>query len=158
MAEVSIRKADPASAEMRSIIAAHLAFSRAETPETSCHVMQPDELSGPGIQLWALYDDTQPVGIAALKLLANGVAEVKSVHVLAEARGKGHAATLMRHLEHEARMSGISRLVLETGSEVLPGYAAARQLYERLGYAYCGPIPGYAPDPNSVFMTRTLCA
>jgi putative acetyltransferase len=39
---------------------------------------------------------------------------------------------------------------------VQPGFAAARTLYARAGFAECGPFGGYGPDPNSVFMTRTL--
>jgi len=154
--QVRICPADPTSDAVRPIIEAHLAFSRAETPETSCHVMQPEDLTGAGVSFWALYRDGQAVGIGALKWLGDGVAEVKSVHVRAEARGQGFAERIMDHLEHEAKAVGVTRLVLETGSEALPGYAAARRLYERLGYAYCGPIPGYAADPNSAFMTRTL--
>jgi putative acetyltransferase len=156
MAELRIRPADPASDAVRPIVEAHLAFSRAETPETSCHVMQPEELAEPGVSFWALYRDGQAVGTGALKWLEGGLAEVKSVHVMAEARGQGLAERLIQHLEAQARAAGVTRLVLETGSESLPGYAAARRLYERLGYAYCGPIPGYAADPNSAFMTRTL--
>jgi len=156
MAELRIRPADPASDAIRPIIEAHLAFSRAETPETSCHVMQPEELAEPGVRFWALYRDGRALGIGALKDVSEDVAEVKSVHVIAAARGAGLAEQIMRHLEQEARAAGRARLVLETGSDILPGYAAARRLYERLGYAYCGPIPGYDPDPNSAFMTRTL--
>jgi putative acetyltransferase len=156
MAELRIRPADPTSAAIRPIIEAHLAFSRAETPETSCHVMQPEALAEPSVSVWALYRDGQAVGIGALKWLPDGLAEVKSVHVLAEARGAGLAERMVRHLEAQARAAGVTRLVLETGSEALPGYIAARRLYERLGYAYCEPIPGYAADPNSAFMTRTL--
>jgi putative acetyltransferase len=46
--------------------------------------------------------------------------------------------------------------VLETGSDLLPEYDAARALYEKLGYAYCAPIPGYDADPNSAFMRLEL--
>jgi putative acetyltransferase len=29
-------------------------------------------------------------------------------------------------------------------------------LYSKAGFTDCPPFEGYAPDPNSVFMTRTL--
>jgi putative acetyltransferase len=45
---------------------------------------------------------------------------------------------------------------LETGSDHLTGFEAARALYERLGYQYCGVLPGYQPDPLSVFMRYDL--
>jgi putative acetyltransferase len=46
--------------------------------------------------------------------------------------------------------------VLETGSERVPGYDAARALYQRLGYRRCGVLPGYWRDPNSVFLRLDL--
>jgi len=62
----------------------------------------------------------------------------------------------MLDLVERAIAQGLSALVLETGSERLSDYDAVRGLYERLGYVYCGPIPGYEPDPNSAFMRLDL--
>jgi putative acetyltransferase len=81
---------------------------------------------------------------------------VKSVYVAAAARGRGLARKIMQHLESEARSSGVTALVLETGSDLLPDYDAARALYEKLGYDYCGPFQGYTADPNSAFMRLAL--
>ena len=72
------------------------------------------------------------------------------------ARGRGVASALLRHLLAEARNSGYRRLFLETGSQEF--FAPARRLYERHGFAACPPFAGYAPDPNSVFMTLGLDA
>ena len=49
---------------------------------------------------------------------------------------------------------GFTRLSLETGSAGF--FAPARRLYEKFGFEYCGPFADYRPDPNSVFLTRTL--
>jgi putative acetyltransferase len=49
---------------------------------------------------------------------------------------------------------GFARLSLETGSTEF--FLAARNLYRKFGSEYCGPFADYRPDPNSVFMTRTL--
>jgi putative acetyltransferase len=48
----------------------------------------------------------------------------------------------------------LHQLSLETGAE--PIFAPARGLYERAGFAYCGPFEGYVLDANSVFMTKVL--
>jgi len=82
------------------------------------------------------------------------MAEVKSVHVLSSARGRGVAHALMRHLIAVAQSDGLRALVLETGSS--QDFAAARRLYQGLGFTYCGPIPGYVADPNSVFLRLGL--
>lgn len=119
--------------------------------------MSVEELAAePGLRFWVLYEGDVPLGCGALKPLADGTVEVKSVHVVEAARGRGLARVLMEHLEGEARAAGHLAMVLETGSAALPAYDAARALYERLGYTYCDVLPGYRRDPNSAFMRRAL--
>ena len=48
----------------------------------------------------------------------------------------------------------MSSLWLETGST--DEFVPAVRLYESEGFTRCGPFEGYADDPFSVFMTRTL--
>ncbi len=153
---IEIREADPGAKDLRPIIQAHLAHSWEATPQTSNHTLDIDALREPGIRFWALYEENRPLGCGALKVLPDGTAEVKSVHVIAAARGRGLARVIMTHLADMAQTEGISALVLETGAEHLTVYDAARKLYETLGYSYCGPIYGYDPDPNSAFMRLDL--
>lgn len=153
---MEFRRVDPGSDDLRDLIAAHLEHGAAATGEASNHTMGVQDLRQPGIGFWALYDGDRPVGCGALKPLPDGSAEVKSVHVARAARGRGLARCIMQHLAETARADGHVALVLETGSDRVPAYDAARALYETLGYEYCGPIPGYAPDPNSVFMRLGL--
>jgi putative acetyltransferase len=63
---------------------------------------------------------------------------------------------MLDHLMDHALRQGFSRLSLETGSQT--GFAPARRLYRNAGFDECGPFEGYGPDPNSVFMTRTISA
>ncbi|MEM7723746.1 MAG: GNAT family N-acetyltransferase [Pseudomonadota bacterium] len=156
MAGLELRRADPGADDIRPLIAAHLAHSRAATPQTSCHTMDVEDLRGGDMRFWALYDDGQPLGCGALKPLTDDLVVVKSVHVLEAARGRGLARVIMGHLIDIARGDGFDAMVLETGSAVLPAYDAARALYERLGFAYCEIIPGYRRDPNSAFMRLAL--
>jgi putative acetyltransferase len=96
----------------------------------------------------------RPVGMGAFKRLAGTHAELKSMHVLAELRGQSLARAMLNHLIAEARVVGLTRLSLETGAQ--PGFAAARALYTRAGFAECPAFEGYRPDPPSVFMTREI--
>ncbi|MEX0365736.1 MAG: GNAT family N-acetyltransferase [Ruegeria sp.] len=153
---IEIREADPGADDLRPILTAHLAHSQQAGPDESNHTMDIAALREPGIRFWALYDDATPLGCGALKALPDGTAEVKSVHILSAARGRGLARRMMQYLADQARAEGISALVLETGAGHLPDYDAARKLYEALGYSYCGPIHGYEPDPNSAFMRLEL--
>ncbi|WP_171208914.1 MULTISPECIES: GNAT family N-acetyltransferase [unclassified Ruegeria] len=153
---IDIREADPGSEDLRPIIQAHLAHSWDATPQTSNHTLDVEALREPGIRFWALYEGNTALGCGALKTLPDGTAEVKSVHVIAAARGRGLARIMMTHLADLAQREGLSALVLETGAAHLPEYDAARKLYAALGYSYCDPIYGYAPDPNSAFMRLAL--
>ncbi|MFC3614636.1 GNAT family N-acetyltransferase [Lutimaribacter marinistellae] len=151
-----IRPADPQAPDMAPLLRAHLEHSWTATPQTSNHTMDAQALAEPGIAFFALYENGEVLACGALKSLDDGTAEVKSVHVVERARGRGLARRIMAHLDAVARDRGHSALVLETGADHLPEYAAARALYERLGYEYCSPIPGYGPDPNSAFMRLDL--
>lgn len=153
---IEIRLADPGAAELRPLLEAHLAHGAGASPADSNHTFGIEDLRQQDVRFWALYDGAEPLGCGAFKALPDGTAEVKSVHVTAAARGRGFARRLMDHLASEARQAGYSALVLETGSELCPEYDAARALYERLGYACCGPIYGYGEDPNSAFMRLSL--
>ncbi len=153
---IDIREADPTSDALRPVVEAHFAHSETAGPAESNHTMDASALAGPGIRFWALYEAGQPLGCGALKALPDGTAEVKSAHILPAARGRGLARLMMTHLADLARAEGIPALVLETGAAHLPEYAAARRLYETLGYSYCGPIHGYREDPNSAFMRLAL--
>ncbi|EEF27115.1 conserved hypothetical protein [Ricinus communis] len=62
------------------------------------------------------------------------------------------ARQLMHALEQAARDAGCPALVLETG----PSQPEAIALYERHGFARCGPYGGYRDDPLSVFMRKPL--
>lgn len=151
---IAIELVDPGDVDVRPLIAAHLAHSDGSAPKSSNHTMDIQALKAPGIQFWALRDATGVLGCGALKSLPDGTEEVKSVHILRAARGRGLARKLMEHLIGSARTRRSGALVLETGSN--EDYKAARHLYLALGFEFCEPIPGYGPDPNSVFMRLAL--
>jgi putative acetyltransferase len=126
----------------------------ADTPPESIHMMDNGALAAPGIRFFVMRDGGRAVAMGAFKRIDAGHAEIKSMHVLAEERGKGLSKLMLDHLVAEAVREGVTRLSLETGAQ--PGFIAARVLYERAGFTECPPFEGYRDDPNSVFMTRTL--
>jgi GNAT superfamily N-acetyltransferase len=66
-------------------------------------------------------------------------AEVRDVYVMEHARRRGAATALMERLEREAGARGFDRIGLMVGLD--DSYAAARRLYESLGYAMAhGPL------------------
>lgn len=150
----TIRPESPLTPDLALLMERHTAAMHAETPPESIHMLDAHALAGPDIDFFVMREDNRPVGMGALKRIDATHAEIKSMHVLAELRGRGLAQAMLDHLIVAARAAGYGRLSLETGSE--PLFAAARGLYARAGFEECPPFEGYRPDPNSVFMTRAL--
>lgn len=126
----------------------------AETPPESVHMMPRGALVSPAIDFFVLRRTGRPVGMAALKRLDCHHGEIKSMHVLPEVRGGGLSRLMLDRLIAHAQAAGLTHLFLETGAQ--PGFAPARGLYGRMGFAECPPFGQYRPDPNSVFMTRAI--
>ena len=145
---------DPRAADVRALLARHLAFARGHTPPEDAHALDVDGLTDPAVTLFGLRRDGELLGVAALKELDPRHGEVKSMHTAEAARGRGVARALLDHLMAVARERGYERLSLETGAQ--PAFAPARALYARTGFEECAPFGSYAPSRNSTFMTRTL--
>lgn len=151
---LTIRQEDPRGADLDLLFQRHVAAMHAESPPESIHMLPREALAVPGLTFFVARDDGAPVAMGALKLLGEAEAEIKSMHVLAEHRGRGLSRLMLAALMDHARAGGIRRLSLETGTQ--PGFAAARRLYASAGFSDCPPFGSYRPDPNSHFMTLEL--
>ena len=151
---VVIAEEHPLTPDLALLFERHTADMHADTPPESIHMMDKGALAAPGIRFFVLRDGGEPLAMGAYKRIDATHAEIKSMHVLAEARGRGLSKAMLEHLIAAARADGFTRLSLETG--VQPTFVAARALYARAGFVECGPFEGYREDPNSVFMTKVL--
>ena len=149
-----IAEEHPLTPDLELLFQRHTADMHADTPPESIHMLDKGALAAPGIRFFVLRDAGAPMAMGAYKRIDAGHAEIKSMHVLTEARGRGLSKALLDHLIAAARAEGLARLSLETG--IQPTFVAARALYERAGFVECGPFEGYREDPNSVFMTKAL--
>jgi putative acetyltransferase len=149
-----IRTDDLTGTEIQALLEAHLATMRALSPPESIHALDLDGLRRADVTFWTVWDGQDLVGCGALKRLSATEGEIKSMHTAAAHRGKGIAEAMLLYILNEAKAQRLARLSLETGSQ--PGFAPARRLYAKHGFAVCGPFGDYQDDPNSVFMTRTL--
>jgi putative acetyltransferase len=151
---ISIAAESPLGADLSLLMERHTADMHADTPPESIHMMDAGQLAVSEVTFFVMRDTGVPVGMGAFKRIEDGHAEIKSMHVLAETRGRGLSKRMLTHLVDEARAAGFRRLSLETG--VQPTFVAARALYAKAGFVDCPPFKGYAADPNSVFMTLAL--
>ena len=124
------------------------------SPPESVHMLEASALCTEGIRFYVMRDGGRPVGMGAFKPLEARHAEIKSMHVLIEERGRGLARLLLDHLLLHAKEAGFTHLSLETGPK--PCFASARSLYLKAGFTECPPFPPYVEDPYSTFMARAL--
>lgn len=160
-AGMQIRVDDLQGPEIRALLAEHLAQMHADSPPESVHALDLTQLRQPGITFWTIWDAPQGsdgpgllLGCGALKQLEPGHAELKSMRTPAALRGRGAGRAMLLHIIQEARMRGLRRLSLETGSQ--DSFLPARRLYASAGFVETGPFADYAEDPYSVFMTLAL--
>ena len=149
-----ITRESPLGPDLAILMARHVADMYFDTPPGSIHMMDAGQLAVPEVQFYVMRDAGQPIGMGAFKRIDAVHAEIKSMHVLSELRGRGLSRLMLDHLISEARATGLQRINLETGSQAM--FAPARWLYARAGFDECPPFGDYTLDPNSVYMTRTL--
>jgi putative acetyltransferase len=139
---------------VRGLLERHLAFCLSETPPEHSFALNVDGLLDPKVTFVSYRDGETVLGVAAIKELDAGHAEIKSMHTASEARGRGVGRALLDHLLATARSRGYQRVSLETGTT--PGFAAARALYESAGFRPCGPFSDYPVTGDNTFYTLGL--
>ncbi|HEY0454810.1 MAG TPA: GNAT family N-acetyltransferase [Verrucomicrobiae bacterium] len=94
----------------------HFTTARAETAPGSAHALDLCGLTAPDVHFWSGWVGDCVVAIGALKRLSESRGEVKSMHTEQAHRRKGAGSAMLRHIIERARLMGLSRLSLETGS------------------------------------------
>jgi GNAT superfamily N-acetyltransferase len=115
----------------------------------------PPSASDISVVLVARDDGGTALGCGALRVLGDGVAEVKRMYVAPAERGRGVAKAVLAGLEEAARERGWTTLRLETG----PRQPEAIGLYSQAGYRPIEAFGAYldAPDAEeSLFYERSL--
>lgn len=149
---LTMARESPLGEDLALLFARHTADMHADTPPDSIHMMPRETLAHPAVDFFVLRDGGRALGMAAIKRIAPDHGEIKSMHVLSEARGRGLSRHLVEGLLAHADQHGLTQLSLETGTQAM--FAPARSLYEQFGFRECAPFGDYRPDPFSIFMTR----
>jgi GNAT superfamily N-acetyltransferase len=115
-----------------------------------------DELLDSGGRLYLAEVDGEAVGIGGLKLLRDGVGEIKRMFVRPSVRGLGVGRTIVERLIEDARSLGCRTVFLESAVFMHP----AHNMYRSVGFVPSGPYAGRefegAPNDVSVFMRLDL--
>jgi putative acetyltransferase len=117
--------------------------------------MTVEEMAGADTTVFVARDETgRAVGMGALKLADDGLAEVKRMYTRVEVRGQRVGSALLDAIEDLARQKGVVTLLLETGTG--PGFAGAYRLYENSGFRVRGPFFDYPESEWSRFYEKPL--
>jgi putative acetyltransferase len=141
-----IRRGTLASPDAVRLIAALNAELTTTFPEPGAtHFSLSDAQVVAGGAFLVAYLDELAVGCGAVRRLDDTTAEIKRMYVDPSVRRRGIGRALVEGLEREARLVGVTTIVLETGTRL----ASAINLYESMGYAHIPLFGEYLSSPNT---------
>jgi putative acetyltransferase len=149
-----IREDDVSGEQVRALLALHLADLHGKSPPGHVFALDLSGLQAPGVTVWTSWDGPALAGIAALKLIGDGLGEIKSMRTHPGHLRRGVAAGLLRHIVVQARRRGLRKLHLETG--VGPAFEPALALYRAHGFVAGPPFGEYRPSPFNQFLELAL--
>lgn len=100
-----------------------------------------------GVTGYRLGSRQDPQGLVLARQAA-GEAEILTLGVCPELRGRGLARALLGHVEAKLAAAGVGRVILEVSLE----NSAARALYAAAGYREVGRRPGYYADGSDALV------
>ncbi|MGX9962401.1 GNAT family N-acetyltransferase [Roseomonas sp. F4] len=149
---IAVAIEDPDQPAILAMLRAGEANSAALYPAESNHHLPLGSLRTPGV-LFHVARDAGGLALGTGALVPHGEwGEIKRMWTDPGARGLGVARAVLEALEQAARNAGLRLLRLETGAHS----HAALALYRSAGFVEIAAFEGYAPDPLSVFMEKTL--
>jgi putative acetyltransferase len=152
--DLVIAEDDPSAPDVQELLAQHLQFAHEQSPPQDVHALDSDGLRHDDVTFYSARLDGDLLGVGALRQLDASHAELKSMHTLSSARGRGVGRAMLEHLLGVARARGCGQVSLETGA--MAAFAPARALYASAGFTPCPPFAAYRISPNSVCMTLLL--
>jgi putative acetyltransferase len=149
---VTIAVESPLQDDVRTLIAALNETLLALTPPEFCSHLTVEQMADADTTVFVARDDGRAVACGALRRHGDGVGEVKRMYTAPSHQGQGIGGRIHALIEVHARDERLTRLVLETGHR----HDAAWRVYERGGFARCGPVLDYPPSDYSVFYEKPI--
>jgi putative acetyltransferase len=149
---VTVAVESPLQDDVRVLIAALNETLLALTPPEFCSHLTVEQMSGADTTVFIAREGARAVACGALRRHGAGVGEVKRMYTIPEFQGQGIGGRILALIEELAHAEGLSQLVLETGHL----HHAAWHVYERAGFARCGPVLDYPASDYSVFYEKPI--
>ena len=151
---VTLAIESPLQDDVRTLIAELNTVLLELSPPEACYHLTVEQMAEPTVTVWIARDGDAVVGCGALKRHSDAVGEVKRMFTRPKWQGQGVGRRILGEIEAAAGRDGLQTLVLETGDQ----HPAAWALYEKAGFARCGPVLDYPDSPYSVFYQKQLRA
>lgn len=113
----------------------------------------PGKYAPPDGRLLLAIEGERVLGCVALRKVDDRICEMKRLYVRPEARGMAFGKRLADAIVDEARAAGYAEMRLD----VLPEFAAARRMYEAMGFRAAAPV-SHNPVPGTAFLGLALQA
>ena len=151
---IAIRADDLSGAEIRALVALHLAAMHDHSPPDKVHALPVDALRSEGVTFYSAWIGDDLAGMGAIRQLEADHGEVKSMRVAPGFVRRGVGQAMLLHLIAVARERGYRRVSLETGTG--DAFAPAIGLYRKHGFVPCPAFAEYVADGFSQCMTRAV--
>jgi putative acetyltransferase len=139
---IAVERAD--REDVRALLQTVASWSVELYPPESRHGLDLAAYERPDVTLFVARERGVALGCGAYQLQGDGSAELKSMFVVPEARGRGVGQAILAAIEHALR------------GRVATLQQPAIRLYEAAGFRRCGPFGSYRDDPLSIFMEKPL--
>ncbi len=146
-----VARTDPHDPQVTALLHQSHGLMQSLFPPEDNHYLDIGDLCADHIHFFTARERDTILGTGAVAI-KDGYAEIKSMFVSEDVRGKGVASALIRQIEDTAREHGIATLKLETGDTL----HAALHLYARHGFNRCGAFGDYRTGASSIFMEKAL--
>jgi len=154
MTALEIHEDDLSGEPTRGLLRLHLAGMHASSPVGHVFALDLSGLQPPDVTVWSAWSHGRIAGIGALKDLGDGTGEVKSMRTHPDFLRQGVGAALLERIICAARMRGMSRLSLETGSGA--PFEPAIALYRKCGFVDGEAFSDYVRSDFNQFLHLAL--
>lgn len=150
----TIQEDDLTAEQSRSLLALHMAGMQANSPEGSVFALDLTGLQAPGVTVWSAWRGNKIASIGALKMLNEESAEIKSMRTHPDFLRTGAGSAILEQIIATAKLRGVRRLSLETGSG--ESFEPALALYRRRGFASGEAFSDYEKSAFNQFLHLDL--
>ncbi len=150
----TIQEDDLTAEQSRSLLALHMAGMQANSPAGSVFALDLTGLQAPEVTVWSAWRGNKIASIGALKMLNEESAEIKSMRTHPDFLRTGAGSAILEQIIATAKLRGVRRLSLETGSG--ESFEPALALYRRRGFASGEAFSDYEKSAFNQFLHLDL--